>query len=430
MNAPAHRPARVLLVAYHFPPSDAVGARRPAALARSLLDRGWDVRVLASPAEPGADAAGDCWEGLVIRAVPALRGVFRPRRPAATAPNATPAVGRIFGAADGWARAVAREVLYLPDPQASWIRPAISNFLAGTERWRPDVIVATAPPFSTFLVAASLARRASVPWVADYRDLWTVGNHYWGFGRSPVRRRLDQWLERRLLRGCRLCVTVSEPLAQIVRGTFGVPTEVVLTGVERRRAPSAAARTRAPLTLTHVGSLYEGKRDPRPLLEALNRLGAARSRTRVILAGPDSEVARRAVAATGTADVVTVLGTVPPAEADHLHREADTLVLLMWNDWRDRGTLSGKVFDYLAARRPILMIGYEDGAAARLIRSRNAGVVLNDPRRIADQLRAWCAIKERDGRLPSPPESALDGLGRDEQMARYAAMLDRLVRGG
>ncbi|MEE3920663.1 hypothetical protein V2I01_27770 [Micromonospora sp. BRA006-A] len=91
--------------------------------------------------------------------------------------------------------------------------------------------------------------------------------------------------------------------------------------------------------------------------------------------------------------------------------------------------MTGKIFDYLQARRPVLLLGFADGVAARLLRDRGAGVVANDPAAIAARLREWLAVKDRTGRVPAVPATALDGLFRGDQLGRYLDIL-RGVTGG
>src|SRR5215472_17575729 len=94
--------------------------------------------------------------------------------------------------------------------------------------------------------------------------------------------------------------------------------------------------------------------------------------------------------------------------------EADILLLLQWSNKRDEGNLLGKIFEYFYARRPILLIGYEHGVAARLIRERAAGLVSNTPQVIRDQLEAW--IEDKQGGRLDPSVSR--GLSRDDQFRK------------
>ncbi|WNM40054.1 glycosyltransferase [Micromonospora halotolerans] len=427
-------PLRLLVVSYHFPPAETVGARRPAALAALALRQGWDVRVLTAV---GADQGGEPTpvpEERVIRVAPSpkLPRLNRPAAPGAAGGPArsSPGLARVRG---GMRRLVVKAgmELLLPDPQLNWIRPAVRGFRHTAGDWRPDVILVSGPPFSGFAVAASLARRLRVPWVGDYRDLWSVGNEYWV--RSAPRLAVDRRLERRVLRSVAACVTVSEPLAETLRRAFGVDTHVIMNGIDRRPVPAPAGPAdpgpvghdlpATTLTLAHTGYVYPGRRDAGPLLDAIALLGPDAARVHVIFAGEDNGIVRAAVERAGVADSVTLLGQVSPEKSWRIQADADALVLLMWNDPRDVGTMTGKIFDYLYAHRPILLLGYESGVAAKLLRDRGAGVTRNDPHAIAAQLREWLAVKERTGRLPAVPPNALEGLFREDQLGRYLEIL-------
>ncbi len=103
------------------------------------------------------------------------------------------------------------------------------------------------------------------------------------------------------------------------------------------------------------------------------------------------------------------------------------LLLLQWNNPREQGNIPAKVFEYFAARRPILGIGFEDGVPARWIRERGAGLYSSDPAVIADQLRRWIAARRQTGGLAALPESARTGLARDTQYAKLESFLGQLV---
>lgn len=433
----AGTPLRLLVVSYHFPPAETVGARRPAALAALALRQGWDVRVLTAVGPGRGGEPTPLPEERVIRIAPS------PKLPRLSGPASVPEAGgsaparrspgRLRGGVNRWLVKAGMELL-LPDPQLNWIRPAVRGFHRAAGDWRPDVIVVSGPPFSGFVVAASLARRLRAPWVADYRDLWSVGNEYWV--RSAPRLAVDRRLERRVLRSAATCVTVSEPLAETLRRAFGVEPHVVMNGIDRRPVlpeptdprPAGHDRSAPTLTLAHTGNVYPGRRDPGPLLDAIPLLGPDAARVHVLFAGEDNGVVRAAVERAGVADRVTVLGQVSVEKSWRIQAEVDALVLLMWNDPRDAGTMTGKIFDYLCARRPILMLGYEGGVAAKLLRDRDAGAIHNDPVAIAAQLREWLAVKERTGRLPAVPPRALGGLSREEQLGRYLEILGSVAR--
>ena len=129
----------------------------------------------------------------------------------------------------------------------------------------------------------------------------------------------------------------------------------------------------------------------------------------------------------GVEDQVDIGGRVPYDESIALQMNADILLLLQWNDPREAGNVPGKLFEYIGARRPVLGIGYEGGVPARILREREAGMVLNEPDAIAEALAEWLEIKRRDGAIPLLPGSVRDGLSRPEQYQGLEKFLMELV---
>jgi hypothetical protein len=85
------------------------------------------------------------------------------------------------------------------------------------------------------------------------------------------------------------------------------------------------------------------------------------------------------------------------------------------------------LFEYLGSGRPILMTGYPDGVAARLIRERCVGTVANTASELAVALSGWIEQKRSTGSVPGTPPDAVAGLTRGEQAAVLAAHLEELL---
>ncbi|WP_232280568.1 glycosyltransferase [Chloroflexus aggregans] len=319
-----------------------------------------------------------------------------------------------------------RALVAFPDDAIGWFPFGWNEAQRLLERWRPDVIVASSAPPTSLLIANVLHRQYGVPWVGELRDLWT-DDHYYPY--SMWRRVLETWLECRTLRIAAGLVTVSEPLARALRLRYNLPTEVVLNGFDPADyPPMRPTRADPQLTIVYTGAIYLNRRAA-PLFAALQRLGARAARVRVTVYSHSISgiVAIRSEAQQyGVEHLLDVRDAVPHREALAQQRAADVLLLLLWNDPRERGVYTGKLFEYLGARRPILGIGPADNVAADLIRERRAGMVSADPAEIAGQLTRWLDAKERGG-IPDLPASASAGLSREEQTRRLEAFLERLV---
>jgi hypothetical protein len=98
---------------------------------------------------------------------------------------------------------------------------------------------------------------------------------------------------------------------------------------------------------------------------------------------------------------------------------------MQWRNPKDAGNIPAKFFEYLGARRPILLIGYEHGNLAQMIRERGAGFVTNDPPVIAEQLRRW--IAQRRTGIPAVDPAARAGMTRAEQYRKFEQFLAEVV---
>jgi hypothetical protein len=174
--------------------------------------------------------------------------------------------------------------------------------------------------------------------------------------------------------------------------------------------------------------VYPGKQDPEPLFRAL---GALRreipdlpKRLSIDFYGYDDPALRALQARHEVNDCVALRGFVPYRESIAAQRAADALLFLDWNDAAAEGMMTGKLFEYLGSRRPILALGPgPDSEAARLIATTGAGTTLTREEEIVQYLRRLLA-SPRPADLPA---QAVARFSRERQAAELlGAMLPRL----
>jgi hypothetical protein len=327
-------------------------------------------------------------------------------------------------------RVAYQNLVNFPDAQIGWLPAGVRGgrkILAG---WAPDLIFASAPPFTTLLIARALGRRGGIPLVVEYRDRF-LEDPYWT--PTGLRRRLIRTLEEWWMKQAKAIVTVSDPWAEDYRARFRLPVLTAYNGFDPDDFPADYPRADGtdPTTLriVYTGILYPDRRDPSPLFEAIALMGEAGRKIVAEFYGPDLEMVTAMADRHGVRDRVRVSGSVPYKQSIDLQMNADVLLLLQWNDPRERGNVPGKLFEYIGARRPVLGLGTEDGVPARILRERGIGIVLNDPARIAGQLGAWLAEKRSNGCLPLLPPAARAGYSRPEQYAAVETFLRDVVDG-
>jgi glycosyltransferase involved in cell wall biosynthesis len=414
---------KVLLVSLYFPPAGGGGVQRPLKLATHLPELGVETHVLA-PDDPR-------WlhrdEEL---APPPAATVHRARYVGPRGRKLAEELHGVSGLRRGLvhARALGRRLL-VPDENVTWSLTAARAAIRLVEREGIDVVVTTSPPASVHLIGAIAERATGVTWVADLRDSLVAHPH-----RRAERRlaRAKEWTAERVARLVARradgIVAVSDAIADEARALQPKgPVVTIANGSDFDDFEGLEYRRGERFRITHTGSFF-GKRDPRPFLTALAESSLdVEARFLGDFRSSDREWAQTL----GLGDRLRLLPYAPRREALELQRDSEALLLLIPDAaGRGQGVLSGKVFEYLAAERPILAVVPPDGAAAELIRETGAGVVaapedIDGIREALTELeRSW-----REGRLDGTPlsEEWRRRLSRRARAEDYAAFLEEVA---
>jgi glycosyltransferase involved in cell wall biosynthesis len=360
-------------------------------MARYLRDAGHAVTILASGAFgglPDDDKLGVMRVGDLMSVRPLRRVLRRGElvRPAETGGATTPVQppNALF------------TKVFVPDPQiVTW---GLTVSLAARRLFAKDdfdCLITTGPPESVHLVGLGLARRCA--WLADFRDGWLFEPLREPFP-TALQRRLDATLERRVVQRADVVTTVTEPISADFRRRYGVNAVTVPNAydpaldadVEAAKLPSLPADRQL---LVHTGTLSGPRgRDARPVAEALQRLAAephVASQIAFVQAGAISPADELLLSSLRQRGLAHTLGVVPRANALALQRRAAVL-LLITSAHVSQST--AKLYEYLAARRPILALA-EDNEAARIVHDARAGVTVapHDVDAIADAMRSIAA---------------------------------------
>jgi glycosyltransferase involved in cell wall biosynthesis len=388
----------ILLVSYFFPPCTDAGAHRPAAMAKYLRRLGYRVVVLSTSAYGRLPAEQ---ESGIVRTfdLQLLRARLRGRRLVETS-------------FDTGAESSPHPLSYVvvPEPLAlAWAPFAVARAIRLHWRHRFDCVITTSPPESVHLVGQAL-RWLGVPWIADLRDGWTFEPLKPRFP-SRLQRRLDEGLERRLMRAADSVTCVTEPLVRHYRDNLGAQAALVPNGwdPELAAASNGDGNVAPPLdpdrfSLVHTGRLGHSGNDPATLLAAVAELAAEdpalAGRLEIVFAGPCGERERRVLTQSAAPARISVLGALPRPQAIALQRSADALLLIVSRARPHAAT--AKVFEYIGAARPILALA-EGTEAARIVRDAGAGLVVPSDDRAAVK----GALRELlSGQLPAAPEAA------------------------
>jgi glycosyltransferase involved in cell wall biosynthesis len=245
----------------------------------------------------------------------------------------------------------------------------------------PDVVLASGPPFFTFVAARFVARHFSVPFVLDYRDEWTECPF------DFVTKDGDdlKW-ERRCLTEAGAVLFVTESFLKHQLSVFPQldrrRAHVVPNGwdpedfaIASREAATAPRERDAVVRVAHVGAL-SGHTPPFEFLESVRRLLENRpewiSRLRVSFIGRRSLTANAAIRDFPYPEVLEVVDQVGKRDAIRCMHDADVLLVLSAPGLERY--LPSKLFEYLASRRPVLIFG-SAGESSALVEKLGAGML-------------------------------------------------------
>ncbi len=359
---------KVLLVSFYFPPAGGGGVQRPLKLAQYLPALGIETHVLA-PDDPRWIHRDD-----ELR-VPTQAWVHRARY---IGPSGRKPAEELHGK-EGIARLSTQARLFgrralVPDENALWNLTAIPAAIRLVRKHQIDVVITTSPPNSIHLIGAAVKRATGARWVADLRDSPVAHVHRRSESAAVrAKEKVDVGVAKLVARSADAIVCVADFIADEVMELE--PRGVVSTipnGSDFDDFDGLEYTPGERLRITHTGSFF-GKRDPRPFLQALHDSEIdATARFLGDFRSADLEWAEHL----DLGDRLELIPYAPRADSLALQRDSDALLLLIPDaGGRGKGVLSGKVFEYIAAGRPILAAVPPDGAAADLIRETGAGIV-------------------------------------------------------
>jgi glycosyltransferase involved in cell wall biosynthesis len=404
---------KVLLVSLYFPPAGGGGVQRPLKFAAHLPALGIETHVLAPDDPKWVHRDED------LRP-PTQAWVHRVRF---LGPGGRKPAEELHGL-EGFER-ISRQVgllarrLLVPDASVSWALTATPAAIRIVRREGIDAVITTSPPGSVHLIGAAVKRATGAPWVADLRDSLVAHPHRRA-ERTAVRlkERTSHSVARLVARSADAIVSVSDAIGEEVRALEPRGRLAVIpNGCDFDDFAGLEYRPGQRFRITHTGSFF-GKRSPRPFLSAL-----AASELDVVarFVGDFRAADREWAAGLGLGDRLELHPFTSRRRALELQRDSEALLLLIPEaGGRGRGVLSGKVFEYLAAERPILAAVPPDGAAAELLRESGAGVVVAPD----DEAAIRAALVELESRYRT---GSLDGTALSSELRER---LSRRTRAG
>ncbi|MFX0124904.1 MAG: glycosyltransferase family 4 protein [Candidatus Hodarchaeota archaeon] len=427
---------KVLLVAYHFPPMGGGGVLRALKFAKYLPQNGYRPIVLTADRGGWFSADDSLTEGDWFKKIP----VFRVSSPAVER------LIRVFTPTkrdrSAWDRLRAAyyrlKYFMAPDPMISWYFRSKRIALEIAKREKIDIVYTTSPPHSEHLMGIYLKENADLPWVADFRDAFVGDPNLAGSAKGKIKRSIFSLYEKKILAHCDHVVTATNPIRDdfIRRFGSGIKTKVttITNGFDGEDFPMVDRRRRNDrFTITYTGA-FLGKRSPYYFIKALKALlieyPEVRGLIRVILAGTFLERDRALFRDLMLRDVLTIKDFVSYKESLEYQCRSDVNLLVIGPKETEGGNqiFTGKIFEYMFAKRPILAL-VPRGVARDLIEEGKLGVTVDsdDVMGISNTLLELFRMWQRQELKLNPSPHLLKRYDRRELTRQLAGVFDGVL---
>lgn len=267
---------------------------------------------------------------------------------------------------------------FIPDARKYWIKPSVKYLEKYLSENKIDAIITTGPPHSLHLIGLHLKKKTNVKWIADFRDPWTDIDYFHQLPLTKKAIKKHHQLEKEVLKNADASLVVGKTMKANYE-VFSDKIHVVANGYDSEEKTNNQSVLDSKFSITHIG-LMNADRNPKMLWTALAELSEKntdfKNDLEIKLIGKLSD------------DVVTDLkkydfknvtriNYVPHKEVQQYQRASQVLLLAVNNVPSAKGIITGKIFEYLQAKRPILAIGPEDGDLGEILAKTNAGTIVD-----------------------------------------------------
>ena len=379
---------KVLIISYFFPPSNAIGAQRPYRLAKYFPQFGWEAIVLTPK------LSGKPPEGIkiietdykdIVSGIKSKVG-FSPEK--GVHEQLGIAVSRDFNYPTWKSKIIkfAKEIVGYPDNKKGWIKFAVESASEFLSKEKVDVIISTSGPVTTHLIARKLKLKHNIPWIADFRDLWTQ-NPY--INKFRLIKYFEKQLERKTLYDADVIIAVTKPWIYTLKLLHkNKKIFCVTNGYDEDDFPTLLPKLTKKFTITYTGQLYNGKRDPLLLFKVITKLINENKIDSELIEirfyGYEEDWIKEDIKKHHLESVVNFYGFLPRNDVLEKQRESQILLLLLWPNKDEEGFCPGKVYEYVGARRPIVAIGASEHVVKDLLKTTNAGRYTWEPNMLED----------------------------------------------
>lgn len=355
---------KVLLIAYYFPPLGLSGVQRPLKFAKYLPENGWQPVILTHEGDNFYALDESLSEELEAMDLPVYRTKARKKAKSLDMPP-------------HWLQKTGRWIKSLwniPDSKSSWKFPALQLADRIIKEHEIEVIFATAPPYTNFLIGRDLSLKYNLPLVIDYRDTWT--DNKFNFFPTPYHKMKAVQMEGSVIDTASKVTVVSRHSKELLIKRYPHLTHEDVTiiphGFDPEDIESSIEKDDDKLVFLHLGSFLDD-RTPKYFLKALknflNKKPEAKDKIKLKLVGAPRKNHKKLPKKFKLENLVEQINYLPHKDAAKQLLIADVLWVMINDDIRT----PGKLYEYFGARKTLLITA-PDGNMKQLAQSSKAAI--------------------------------------------------------
>lgn len=323
---------------------------------------------------------------------------------------------------------------FIPDARKYWIKPSINYLEDYIQKNKIELVISSGPPHSMHLIAFGLKNKfASLKWIADFRDPWTNIDFYEKLMLSSWADREHHKQELSVLQNADIVLsigqTMSDEFLEMYKNAGGKDTDkfkVITNGFDSEDLNTGTIQKDKKFSIAHIGTLVKD-RNPQVLWKVLKKIASEdadfKAQLEIKLVGKIDIFVKEQLEQFGLTQFVNKIDYLPHNKVIEEQQRSKLLLLLVNNTKNAKGILTGKFFEYMSAKVPILAIGPVDGDLAKIINETNTGLIsdFNDEVSLEKNILAYF-----NGKASEANEAKVNKYSRKELTKQLCLLLDEL----
>jgi len=420
---------KVLIISFYYPPRPGVAGNRILGLTKYLPKYGWTPVLLTAklpaPSDQNIEIIESDYSDKIFKIKSCLgynhdRSFYdeNPILRSTVKTNKTTFINRFLHSLQ-W-------LILFPDRYSSWTKSAIKDADNYLKSNHVDIIFSSSGPIISHVIASQISKKYNIPWVADYRDLWSQ-SHYLEI--ISLLKKIAKIYEKKLLKNAIYITSVTQKYTNQLSQLHKKPGAVIVNGYDEEEVKSVAPET--IFSFIYTGQLYMGKRDPEllfnTLLELIRDNFIDRKLIKVKFYGFKDNWTQRLIEKYNLQDVVYQMGVVQRDEIIKIQRKAQFLLLLNWDNPDDEGNIPAKLFEYFAAQRPIISLGTTKSIVNDIINKTKTGIATNDIADLKEFLKiSYKQFLENKKVIYTPDFNELSNYTQKNMAKKFALLLNQI----